>query len=159
MNPSEEIFRKQYLPLYPRLYSVALGITGNSADAADAVQDAMLKIYSCSSRLAGIASPLGYSLTILRTSAIDIIRKRNFLELPENLVEIPDEEDNEEASAFLQAAIESLPENQRQCIRLSTYGELSAPEIAEMTHQSPDNIRQLISRGRKKLREIFQKNL
>ncbi|MCM1310363.1 MAG: RNA polymerase sigma factor [Bacteroides sp.] len=156
MNDSEEIFRKRFLPLYPKLYRVAASICGNSADAFDAVQDTMVKIWNRIAELSDISSPLGYSLTILKNASIDIVRRRNSTELPENLISSPQEPDT---VAFLHRAIMSLPENQREVIRLSAFGELSSDEIADRLNISSANARQLLSRGRRKLREIFQKNL
>lgn len=156
MNASEEIFRQRFLPLYARLYAVAMSICGNSADASDAVQDTMVKIWSHISEIAEIKSPLGYSLTILKNAAVDIVRRRNSTTLPEDLSITTREPDS---IVFLHRAIMSLPENQREAIRLSAFGELSSDEIAEFLNTTPANARQLLSRGRRKLREIFQKNL
>lgn len=156
MNTNEEIFRQRFLPLYPRLYAVALYITGNDADAADAVQDAMVKIWGHISDAAAVTSPLGYSLTILRNAAIDIIRKRNSTELADLLSCTQSEPDT---LAFLYKAVRSLPDSQREAVELSAFAELSADEIAEQLHTSSANARQLLSRGRRKLREIFNKHL
>ena len=42
----EDIFTKRYVPLYPKLFNVAVAILGNdSNEAADAVQEAMVKIW------------------------------------------------------------------------------------------------------------------
>lgn len=157
MNPSEEIFHQHFLPLYPRLYAVALSITGNSTDAADAVQDTMTKIWSHISEIADIKSPLGYSLTILRNSAIDIVRTRKSTELTDNIGTV--EPADPDTLKFLYRAIRSLPDYQRRAVELSTFAELSAEEIAGQLNTSPANARQLLSRGRRKLREIFQKIL
>lgn len=156
MNPSEEIFHQRFLPLYPRLYAVALSITGNSTDAADAVQDSMTKIWSRISDIADLKSPLGYAMTILHNSAIDIVRSHKSTELTDNISTEPTEPDTVE---FLYRAIRSLPDFQRRAVELSAFAELSAEEIASQLHTSPANARQLLSRGRRKLREIFQKTL
>ncbi len=53
--------------------------------------------------------------------------------------------------------IDSLPPGQRDVLRLSAFGGLDNSEIAEVTGMSESNVRQLLSRGRKRLRELFNK--
>ena len=51
----EDIFTKRYVPLYPKLFNVAVAILGNdSNEAADAVQEAMVKIWRQGKNLASI---------------------------------------------------------------------------------------------------------
>ncbi|MDE6488217.1 MAG: sigma-70 region 4 domain-containing protein [Paramuribaculum sp.] len=51
----------------------------------------------------------------------------------------------------------SLPEAQQRVVRLSSVGGCSNDEIAELTGFSPANVRTLLSRGRKRIRELFIK--
>ena len=52
--------------------------------------------------------------------------------------------------------IDSLPDGQRRVIRLSSFGEYDVMEISEATGFSPGNVRQLLSRARKRLREMIE---
>ncbi len=155
---AEETYRQRFLPLYPRLYSAAYALLANQDDAADAVQDTMVKLWNRRDMLITVESPLGFSLTMLRNTALDMIRGRKPSEQPNvDLADrIPDEPDSE---AFIRRAIASLPNAQREVVTLSAFGQLSGSEIAAATGQSADNVRQLLCRARRKLREIYNKHL
>lgn len=161
MNPIEEIFRTAYLPLYPRLYATAFGLLADGDDAADAVQETMVKIWKSGQALASVHSPEAYSFKILRSTAIDMLRRRSHEgslpdgKEPDEAVELPEPDTAE----FLVRAIESLPEGQREVVRLSAFEDRPPDEIAEITGHTPANVRQLLCRGRKKIREIYNKYL
>lgn len=117
------------------------------------------KIWAHGKTLADITSPKSFALTLTRNRAIDIVRRRTFSELTDNLANQEVDTTDTDSIAFLHTAISSLPPVQQKVLRLSTYGELSAAEIARIMNLTPENIRQLLSRSRKKLRELFKKNL
>lgn len=50
-----------------------------------------------------------------------------------------------------------MPPAQKEILRLSIFEDLSAKEISEITGVSGTNVRQLLSRGRKKIKEIYSK--
>lgn len=155
---AEETYRQKYLPLYPRLFNAAYALLANEDDAADAVQDAMVKLWDRRDKLLNIEMPLGYALTLVRNIAIDTLRSRKPLEPPDaNLAaQIPEEPDTE---AFIRRAIQALPEAQREVLTLSAFGRLSGAEISSITGLSADNVRQLLCRARRKLREIYSKHI
>lgn len=156
MSASEEIFRRRFLPLYPRLYAVAAALLGNSDDAADAVQDTMTKIWSHANELADIRSPQSYALSIVRTSSIDIIRRRRDATLPPLEPQAPPAPEPD-AHEFLARAIATLPEPQQEALKLNAFANLPADEIARIMNRSSADVRQLLSRGRRKLRELYRK--
>lgn len=55
----------------------------------------------------------------------------------------------------IEALLEKLPANQRRVIVLTSIAGLSQDEITEATGISGGNVRVLLSRGRKKLKELF----
>ena len=114
----EDIFTKRYVPLYPKLFNVAVAILGNdSNEAADAVQEAMVKIWRQGKNLASIEAD------------------------------------------FLKQLIGRLPKAQQQVMMLSSFHNLSNAEIAELTGLSNENVRQILCRARKKIRELYEQNL
>lgn len=65
------------MPLYPRLYAVASAILGDvSQEAADAVQEALVKIWKSGEAMARIKNPEGYSVATVRTVAIDMLYQK-----------------------------------------------------------------------------------
>ncbi len=59
------------------MYRVALALTGNEADAADAVQDACLKLWEKRTMLARAENKGAYCTGAARHAALDIIRGRH----------------------------------------------------------------------------------
>ena len=52
---------------------------------------------------------------------------------------------------------EQLAPDQQKVLRLKAFDELTTEEIAKQMSIQPENVRQLLSRARKKLRELAQK--
>lgn len=155
---AEETYRQRFLPLYPQLYDAAFALLADQDDASDAVQEVMMKLWSRRNMLSQVESPIGFSLTMIRNIAIDTIRCRKVSEQPnaDSAHLIPDEPDSE---TFIKQAIATLPDAQREVLTLSAFGQLSGSEIAAATGQSADNVRQLLCRARRKLREIYNQHM
>ncbi len=158
VTPTEHIFRTRFLPLYPKLYSLAGAILGMAGDeAADAVQEAMVKIWNLGDRMADIEYPVRYAFSVTRTTAIDMLRRRvETLPGPTPDIEadpLPDPD----TRVFLDRMISSLPPVQQMVMRLNVCDDLSTDEIADRTGLTEANVRQLLSRGRKKLRVLYSK--
>lgn len=56
----------------------------------------------------------------------------------------------------LRNLIATLPKNQQDVLNLSVFGDCSNEEISEITGESAANVRQLLSRARKKLKSIYK---
>jgi RNA polymerase sigma-70 factor (ECF subfamily) len=63
--------------------------------------------------------------------------------------------ENADLLKFLRTAVETMPLQQRQVMLLRHWGDYSLTEIEELTGLSAANVRVLLSRGRKKLRELL----
>lgn len=63
----------------------------------------------------------------------------------------------QETTLRVEAAINSLPDNQQKAIRLSSFEHLSNEEIADVMGVTNVNVRALLSRGRKRLRELLSR--
>ncbi len=163
MNPIEELFRTRYVPLYDRLYGVAFGILSNSDDAADAVQEAMVKIWNMGVALADIRVPEAYAFKILRFTAIDMLRHRCVTDSDDiaccQVADGASEPSEPDTAEFLSKIVDSLPESQRNVILMSAFDNLDSCEIAEITGYTVANVRQLLSRGRKKIKEMYKIHL
>ena len=75
------------------MYRVALALTGCEADAADAVQDACLRLWEKRAKLAESANPSGYCVGAARNAALDILRARHPAVGPEQIPEIASDAD------------------------------------------------------------------
>lgn len=159
MNRLEKIFKTRFLPLHPRLFSIAVAILGDATgDASDAVQETMVKIWKSGDTMFSVKRPEAYAITVLRSTAIDILRRRHPAEALEKADNISSGELSDPDSAeFMERIIRLLPLPQQEVVRLSAFQGLSSDEIAVITNLSSGNVRQLLSRGRKKIRELYNK--
>lgn len=146
------------MPHYRRMYAAARAITGNPDAAADAVQDAMVRIWRLGAGMATIGEPAAYAMAVVRRTAIDALRGMPPAATPTvetaDAGEAPAEPDTLE---FLERVIDTLPEGQRTVVRLSAFDDMSNDDIAELTGYSQGNVRQLLSRGRKRIKELYNK--
>ena len=80
-------FRDDVLPLKNRLYRLALRITLNPAEAEDAVQDTLIKVWERREEWERIESIEAYALTICRNISLDMAGKagRGNVQLNEEL--------------------------------------------------------------------------
>lgn len=158
---AEEIFTIRFLPLYDKMYRAAAAILGaDSGEAADAVQDAMVRIWRSGVAMGQITNPEGYAMMAVRSAAIDILRKRRRWDPLEGAVSaLPGHPPDPDAVEMLERIVDSLPQGQLEVVRLSAFANLSNDEIASVTGYSAVNVRTLLSRGRKKIKELYKKYL
>lgn len=156
MNPAT--FRNTIVPLYKPMFAAAAAILGDRDEAADAVQDTMERLWKARDSLDSIQSPAAYCLTVLRRVAIDRIRQRRPSESTDILAETaaPDD-DIDDTAATIDRIIATLPPNQQTVIRLSAFDHRSTDEIEAQTGLTNDNVRQLLSRARRRIKELYQK--
>ncbi|HEX2071991.1 MAG TPA: sigma-70 family RNA polymerase sigma factor [Thermoleophilaceae bacterium] len=160
-----------------RAYNLAYRVTGSEDDAADAVQEAFLRVLRRLPKLEGRELAFGsYLFTATRNASYDLIGKRKRAEpsdaIPETAAPIgaaagggfgldpsgPDEDPDrklliESQQEEIRAANERLPERQREALALRELEELSYDEIAEIMDMNRNSVAQLISRARIKLRD------
>lgn len=139
------------------MFGLAYAILADSDEAADAVQDVMETLWRNRNQLDNVESLAGYCTSAIRHKAIDLLRQRNNANLPiEQIQELAqDEPFDTDDYELLEKIIATLPEQQQAALRLSIFESAPTTEIAEMLDISPDNARQLLSRARKKVRNLF----
>jgi len=128
-------------------------LTGNQHDAADLVQEALIKLRGAWHRVANKDNPEGYVRTIMARHHISALRriKREFLtgNLPERPSMDPERPDDE-----LWQALGRLPTRQRAVLVLRYYEQLSDEEITALLGISRGTVRSQAARGLTRLREI-----
>ena len=162
MNASE--FKQRFLPLNARLYKAAYLMLGNEDDAKDVVQDVYLKLWDKRDSLNNIYNDQGYCMRAVRNMCLDRLRavSPDIVDKPPEELPIISEDDSSssiernETARLIKQCIASLPTQQQQVIRLRELGECSMQEIMEATGLSAVNVRVLLSRARKALRNQLQ---
>lgn len=163
-----EVFKQRFLPFHPKLYRIAYALVENRADAEDILQEAYCKLWNKRDELENISNPEAFSVTLVKNLCLDFLRSpqaRHSRE-EETLEKImiaadsaPDKEQEEKDTVrHIQRLIGQLPANQRQVLRLYGMEECSYEEIEQLTGLSASNIRTLVSRARKFIREKLDKS-
>lgn len=160
-----EEFKQRFLPLHTQLYRTAFRLMGNAMDAEDMVQEAYLKLWERRDDLGHVANMEAYCTSLIRHICIDAFRRKR----PEEDSPPPEEfplTDNEDAATALErqdeakqltSLINRLPEGQRTVMTLHDVEGCSYEEIEEATGFTAVNIRVMLSRARKKIREQFER--
>lgn len=159
------LFKQLLLPLYPRLQRVALRLLGNAEDAEDMVQEVYMKLWSKRDALPDVQDVEAYCVTLTKNMCIDRLRmaeveKEDVDEVPTMLAATDDVEaqvERRDAVEQVKQIIETLPEHQQQVITLRDMEDCSFEEIVEQTGLTAVNIRMLLSRARRTIRERFKK--
>ena len=144
------------------MLSLAERITGNRDDAADAVQDAFVKLWQQRGRFESTSHAQGAGMMTVRTTSIDMARRNNrHSDVPvEQAVDTVEEvTDNERSLAYQQVRYiidNDLSNNQRMIIDLREMQGLEFEDIAKRMNMTAANVRVELSRARRRVREIFQ---
>lgn len=160
-----ESFKQRFLPFHPRLYRIAFALTGNAQDAEDIVQDAYCKLWNKRRDLPSILNAEAFCVTLVKNLCFDLLRSPAHnrseewtADVSRETVASPEETLIEQDEVgVIQRLIERLPENQRQVIRLKGIKDCSLEEIGQITGLSAVNVRVLLSRARKMIREQYEK--
>ncbi|MEU8827608.1 RNA polymerase sigma factor SigJ [Streptomyces sp. NPDC048636] len=144
-----------------RLWAVAYRITGSVADADDAVQETWLRWQALPDGEA--ADPRAYLTTVVSRICYDLlgsarVRREAYVGpwLPEPVVADGGPEDrvtlDESVGIALMTVLERLTPAERTAFILHDVFSVPFPEIAEVVGRSPESVRQLASRARRRVR-------
>ncbi|MDR2287063.1 MAG: sigma-70 family RNA polymerase sigma factor [Prevotellaceae bacterium] len=156
-------FQKGILPYHRKLYGIAYKILGNQIDAEDIVQETYIKLWRRRTELESLINPESYAVTLLKNSCLDFLRKvrPELSEIYETNMPLDDSlisriEDKEKL-VYVQNIIEKLPAQQKLVIELKVWDNLSNEEIENVTGLTQGNIKMIISRARKTIKEMYKK--
>ena len=159
-----ESFKKMFLPCHAKLYSVAYRLLENASDAEDVLQEAYLKLWSKRGELTVISNPEAFAVAMVKNMCFDLLRSGKYLSsrqhqpLSEAQNVLPAE--SSEARDDVQVVkriIARLPVQQQLVVTLRDVKGCSYEEVERVTGLSSVNVRVLLSRARKKIREEFNK--
>ena len=164
MNAEE--FKRLYYPFHPKLYRIAFALLNNADDAEDILQDTYYKLWSKRMELTGIVQPEAFCVSMVKNLCLDFLRApgNRMNNEPVELVKIttestPEQElESREKMRQVEAMIEQLPEKQRIVIQMRGCGNCSLEEIETATGESAANVRVLLSRARKTLKNMLANN-
>jgi RNA polymerase sigma-70 factor (ECF subfamily) len=147
-----------------RLFGIAMAILRDRTAAADALQDAFLKLWQCAGQFDAARGPAGAWIgAIVRHAALDAARARG-REIPTDDPTLGDEAvmpdvlerlDAAAEGARLRACLEQLEAKNREGIVLAFVHGLSHPEIAARLALPLGTVKSWIRRGLLSLRECL----
>ena len=146
--------------LGPKAFGLAMRMLGDRAEAEDVAQEALLRLWRAAPGWrTGEAKVSTWLYRVVSNLCIDRIRRRRGGSVDLDAVAEPldparsaEQELQETArGAALQAALDTLPERQRQAVVLRHIEGLANPEIAEIMGASIEAVESLTTRGRRAL--------
>lgn len=153
-SPSDRArFEALYLAYRGLMFHAANRILQNERDAEDAVHQAFLKL---AERMESVPRDLGpqaraLAVTVAERKAIDLYRAKRRRPTAD-LDELPLSYDQPLPSdGTLAGAMAALPPRYREVLLLKYYNGYDNGEIAEFLDTTPENVRQIIVRAKKKL--------
>lgn len=161
-------FKRLFLPQAETMHKTAWHLTGNVQEAEDLVQEVFLTLWTKRDNLEVGSNVTEYCLATVRNIYINTLRRKGKLDISPSPVEndagypslatddLMDSLIKRDAAERMLALIHRLPEAQRIIVTLRDVEGLPYDEIAAATNLSEGNIRVLLSRARKQLREQFK---
>jgi RNA polymerase sigma-70 factor (ECF subfamily) len=144
----------------PRLHALAVRMLGSAIDADDALQEAWLKVDAAPAH--DIDNPAGWLTTVVGRTCLDLLRSRRRRPLPDDLgdheVVAPVEEQPaheaelaDSVGLAMLVVLEAMNPAERLAFVLHDLFATPFEEIAEILGRSPAAVRQLASRGRRRV--------
>ena len=159
-----ESFKRMFLPCHSKLYGVAYRLLENEEDAEDLIQEAYLKLWSKRNELTVISNPEAFAVTLVKNMCYDLLRSGKYALVRQNVPlseaqnAFPtDNQEIQEDAQVVKAIVARLPLQQRQVVTLRDVKGCSYEEVERLTGLNSVNVRVLLSRARKKIREEFKK--
>lgn len=159
---THEEFKRRFVPLQQMLYREAFKVLGDRFEAEDAVQNLYVKLWEQKEEIGHIVSPEAYCRTMLRHICIDRWRRIRARDGDVEFVEetseanAPPDAEGEATAEYLEHFLSTLPQRQRQVMRMTMTGNRTE-EIAEATGLTVGNVKVIVSRIRKRFRELYYK--
>ena len=157
-------FKQRFMPHHQLLYRVAYHLTGNAQDAEDLLQDLYLKLWQKRDDLPDEAIKEAYLVSMMRNLFIDQRRLKHLDASAElkNEEGPPDDQsldrqiDARDEVTQVEGLIRQLSERDAKIIQMHLVDDRSYEEIERDTGLSQGNIRIIVMRTKKKLKQQFQ---
>lgn len=162
---SNDEFKKRFLSFHSLIYRISYHILENRDDADDVSQEVYIKLWEQRNNLENVRNDEAFVVTMTKNLSIDLLRNNHrkatsIIENKDVFCEHREEEriDARDELSNLMKYMTALPQTQQEVIRLRHFADMSIAEIAVTTKQTETNIRQLLSRARRTMKEKLNRN-
>lgn len=154
-------FKTLFLPCHRKLYAVAWRLTGNAQAAEDLVQETFLRLWTRRQQIVSVECVEAYSITTLRRIFYDTKRSKQ-IEASEREISELHVKDSEDLNQRIDAKDEwqrirtmilALPDPQGKIMIMRDVEGQTYEEISVETGLTEVNLRSILSRARKRIRE------
>ncbi|WP_128545186.1 RNA polymerase sigma factor [Larkinella soli] len=161
-----QTFKQQILPVQGRLFRLAKLFLRNREEAEDALQEVLMKLWMNRHQLDAYRSVEALAVQMTRNLCLDRLKTRagrpmDDGALLENLqaatVSPYRQTELADSAGLMMRFVDALPEPQKLILHLRDVEEYSFEEIEEVTGLTVNNIRVILSRARKSVRENYLK--
>lgn len=139
------------------VYAVSLRVLRDHGLAADATQQTFIKAWRAADQFDTTRDPGPWLFAIARRTAIDILRKQRRI-IPSADIEIAENPDGLETTweVFeVRSALDRLPDDEREILRLNHFEGLTHVEIAERLGIALGTVKSRSHRGHRRLMEML----
>lgn len=154
VRPADEI--EMVMDTYGNmLFRLCLITLGNANDAEEAVQETFIKYMQKAPQFENVAHKKAWLLTVATNQCKDILRfkKRHPVVDMDEIREFT----NEKSDSGILDALMTLPDKYRMVLVLYYVEEYSIESIAKIVGRTPSAIKMRLQKGRKLLKEVYQK--
>ncbi len=162
IDMDQKRFKQEVLPLRGQLTIYAWRFFDNKEDVEDVIQEAFMKLWYMRNELSDCNNLPAFSTTMVKHLSINVLRKSNReikdwtdLQLTDESVSIQQETETRDQLNHVMRIMDQLPGLQQSTLRMKHVDGYEVEEIAEITGCSPEAIRMNLSRGRKKIKDLF----
>ncbi|MDE1192678.1 MAG: sigma-70 family RNA polymerase sigma factor [Arachidicoccus sp.] len=164
----EQAFTAIFHQYYPSVYRATLFITASGYLAEETVQDVFLKLWLSKEKLTAIENFESYLFIVARNQAYKALQKKVRMEMLQNTTNAEDSFDpmdnhdlemqKDRIRGVYEAAVDSLPEQQKRVYQLSKQSDLSRKHIAALMQLSPESVKKYLALANLHIRAYCQKN-
>jgi len=148
----------------PLLYRIAFSIVRNRADAEDIVQETFIRVIEHPARFVSVREPRPWLVRIAWNLALDRVRRITPVSLDEELAAALASPQQSADAAIAEArrlaqalaAVDRLPQREREVLLLAAIEKLTTAEIAAVLKKSESSVRSLLFRARAHLQQRLE---
>ena len=155
-NKDPDAFDRLMRTQLQKMYRIAIAMLQNEEDAADAIQETVLKCWQKIGQVKNDKYFETWLTRILINQCNDILRARKKIIYVEDVPEMV-HEDHYFTNEW-KSVLSSLNEKYRVVMELYYVDGFSTKEIARMLHITDANVRRRMVRGRKQLEQLFNES-